>query len=84
MEFFASRGEYPAEGLFFSGHLLMLVCCVATLVILVWKTWNKEYENPYRLIRIVSVWILIFEVIKPCFGALQNLEEPQYIVCNVI
>lgn len=68
MEFFAGRGEYPAAGLFSSGHLLMLVCCIMALVILIKKTWNKKFENPYRLIRIVAVWILLFEIIKTIWG----------------
>lgn len=68
MKFFAGRGEYPTAGLFSIGHLFMLVCCIAVLAFLICKTWNKKSENPYRFIRIVSVWILIFEIIKTIWG----------------
>lgn len=68
MRFFAGRGEYPAAGLFSQGHFIMLVCCIAVLVILILRTWNKKSKNPYRCIRIVSVGILILEIIKTIWG----------------
>lgn len=46
----------------------MLACCIATLVILVWKTLKKPSQNPYKCIRIVSVVILILEIIKTLWG----------------
>lgn len=68
MRFFAGRGEYPAAGLFSQGHFFMLACCIAVLVILVLKTWNKQSKNPYRCIRIVSVCILVLEIVKTIWG----------------
>lgn len=68
MEFFAERGEYPAAGLFSSGHLFMLGCCLVALVILIYFTIKKPSQKPYRLIRIVSVLVLVLEVIKTMWG----------------
>lgn len=68
MDFFAARGEYPAAGLFSSGHMFMLGCCLVALVILIYWTIRKPAEKPYRLIRIVSVLVLVLEVIKTMWG----------------
>lgn len=68
MSFFAGRGEYPAAGLFSSGHLLLFGICMVALVVLICITWNKKFENPYKLIRIVSVIVTILEIIKAIWG----------------
>lgn len=68
MDFFAPRGEFPAAGMFSSGHLFMLACCLLALVILVYWTIKKPAEKPYWLIRIISVLLLVLEVIKTIWG----------------
>lgn len=68
MAFFAGRGEYPAAGLFSAGHMIMLACCLAALVILVFTVLKKKSQNPYRLIRIVAVTTLVLEVVKTMWG----------------
>lgn len=68
MKFFAGRGEYPAAGLFSIGHLIMLACCVAALIILVWKVLKKTSQNPYKVIRVVSLVVLVFEIVKTIWG----------------
>ena len=46
----------------------MLACCLLALVILVYWTIKKPAEKPYRLIRIISVLVLVLEVIKTIWG----------------
>lgn len=59
MDFFAPRGEFQVAGLFSSGHLFMLACCLLALVILIYWTIKKPAEKPYWLIRIISVLVLV-------------------------
>lgn len=68
MDFFAARGEYPAAGLFSSGHMFMLACCLVALIILIFTVLKKQSQNPYRLIRIVAVTTLVLEVTKTMWG----------------
>lgn len=78
MGFFAGRGEYPAAGLFSGGHLFMFACCVIALVILIYWTIRKPSEKPYRLIRIVSLLVLVLEVIKTIWGLSADRYDEWY------
>lgn len=68
IDFFARRGEFPAAGLFSSGHLFMLACCLVTFAISVYFILKKPAKKPYRTIRIVSVLVLVLEIIKTAWG----------------
>ena len=68
MDFFASRGEYPPAGLFSTGHVFMLICCIALLVILIRTLLKNESENPYRLVRFVAVLVFVLEIVKTVWG----------------
>ena len=78
MSFFAGRGEYPAAGLFSPGHLLLLGICLAALVILVYTTWNKKVERPYRVIQIVAVVVTALEIIKAMWGMFVGRYDAWY------
>lgn len=68
MAFFAGRGEYPAAGLFSGGHLFMLACCLIALTVMIVTLLKKQSSNPYRLVRIVAVTVLVLEVVKTAWG----------------
>lgn len=68
MNFFAERGAFPPAGLFSMGHLFMLVCCLVVLGILIVTLLKKQSTNPYKLVRIVAVTVLVLEVIKTAWG----------------
>lgn len=68
MSFFAGRGEYPAAGLFSSGHLFMLVGCLAILTVLIITLLKKQATHPYKMVRVVAVSVFVFEVIKTAWG----------------
>ena len=68
MAFFAGRGVYPTAGLFSMGHLFMLACCLVILVVLIITLLKKQSTNPYKLVRIVAVTVLVLEVIKTVWG----------------
>ena len=46
----------------------MLACCLVALAILIYWTIRKPSKNPYRLIRIVSVLVLVLEIVKTMWG----------------
>lgn len=68
MNFFAGRGEFPPAGLFSVGHVFMLVCCIATLVILINIIKKKRAAHPYRLVRFVGVLVFVLEIVKTAWG----------------
>lgn len=68
MKFFAGRGEYPAAGLFSTGHIIMLVFCAIILIFMVYKTAKTSSKNPQKTIQIVAVTVLVLEVIKMIWG----------------
>ncbi|MBQ9960829.1 MAG: TIGR02206 family membrane protein [Firmicutes bacterium] len=68
MSFFAPRGEFPAAGLFSAGHLFMLAGCIVLLITLC-KVFLKEKSNePYTMVKVVAVTVLILEIIKTVWG----------------
>lgn len=78
MSFFAGRGEYPAAGLFSSGHFFMLACCIAALVLLVWKVLRKPVKNPYKWIRVISVTVFVLEIVKTIWGLSASRYDAWY------
>ncbi len=66
--FFAGRGEYPAAGLFSTGHLLMIVICVLLLALLIKLTIHYKLTKPLNIIKIVSILVLILEISKLIWG----------------
>lgn len=68
MQFWASRGDYPAAGLFSGEHFFMLGCCVTALIIFIYMTTKINVKKPYRLIRILSVMVLLLEILKVFWG----------------
>lgn len=68
IDFFAGRGEYPPAGLFSEGHIFMLLCCMVALVVMIVALLKKESDNPYKLVRVVAVTVLILEIVKTAWG----------------
>lgn len=67
MGFFAGSGEYPAAGLYSLGHILILIFCFIVLILTILMT-RKKSKNPIKVIKIVSIVVLFFEIIKVIWG----------------
>ena len=63
MGFFAGSGEYPAAGLYSLEHILILIFCFIVLIFTILMT-RKKVKNPIRVIKIVSIVVLSFEIVK--------------------
>jgi len=68
MSFFAPRGEFPAAGLFSAGHLFMLAGCLMLLATLCKLFLKEKSGNPYIMIKVVAVAVLILEIFKTIWG----------------
>lgn len=68
MKFFAESGKYPEAGLFSLEHLLLLVFCVVALIVAIDKTIKNKTDNPIKIIRIISIVILMMEISKIIWG----------------
>ena len=68
MGFFAGSGEYPAAGLYSLEHILILIFCFIVLILTILMT-RKKSKNPIKVIKIVSIVVLFFEIIKVIWGA---------------
>ena len=68
MGFFAGSGEYPAAGLYSLEHILILIFCFIVLIFTILMT-RKKVENPIRVIKIFSIVVLGFEIVKVIWGS---------------
>lgn len=78
MNFFAPRGAFPAAGLFSAGHLFMLAGCIVLLFTLCKVFLKEKSGNPYIMIKVVAVTVLILENIKTIWGLSAGLYSDWY------
>lgn len=68
MDFFARRGEFPAAGMFSVGHFIMLGCCILALIIMCYIMVKRKTNQPFRVIRVIAVLVLVLEIAKTYWG----------------
>ncbi|MBQ8292813.1 MAG: YwaF family protein [Bacilli bacterium] len=68
MKFFAEAGKYPKAGLFSLGHLLLILVCLLILYILIRLMIKNKNQAPLKVIKIISILVLLMEVSKIIWG----------------
>lgn len=65
--FFAKPGEYEACGIFTKKHFVLLIITVILIVIALKKTAHKSKEEVHKIIKKLTIILLVLEVIKIAF-----------------
>ena len=87
--FLAKPGEYKACGLYTIGHLILFIITVIGILIALKFTKNKKNEEVRKIIRNVTVFLWILEIIKIVFNIkIGNASNPNTYIplyfCSVI
>ncbi len=69
LKFFAESGMYPAAGLFSLEHFLILIFCLVVLIVAIDKTIKNKTNNPDKIIKIISIVVLLMEISKIVWGS---------------
>lgn len=87
--FLAKPGEYEATGLYSIGHLILLILTIIGIIIALKFTKNKREEEVTKIIKNVTIFIWILEIVKIIFNLLvgnssnPNTYIPLYF-CSII
>ena len=87
--FFARPGEYPPCGMFSKGHLILLMITIIGIIVALHFTKNKKNEEITKLIRNLTVFLWILEIIKIIFNfIIGNASSPNSYIplyfCSMI
>ena len=65
--FFAKAGKYQACKLFTSGHFALIIATFACIAIALKKTLHKSKEDVYKIIRNLTIVLVLLEIFKIWF-----------------
>ncbi|MCI9064036.1 MAG: YwaF family protein, partial [Clostridia bacterium] len=87
--FLAKPGEYEACGMYSIGHLILLIITVIGILIAIKFTKNKKNEQVTKIIRNITVFLWILEIIKIIFNLIVgNASNPNTYIplyfCSMI
>lgn len=79
--FFAKPGEYEKAGLYSIGHFILLSFTIVCVIIAVKYTKNKSKEQVIKIIRNITIFMWVLEMIKIVFNlAIGNAKNPNTYV----
>lgn len=86
--FFSKPGEYEPAGLYSIGHIILLILTIIGIIIALKFTKNKRGEEVRKIIRRVTIFIWILEIIKIVFNLAIGNKNPNNFVplyfCSII
>ena len=69
---FANMGEYEPCGIFTIGHFILILITVIGIFTALKKTVNKNKEQVYKIIKYITIFAWILEVLKIIYNVKQN------------
>ena len=87
--FFARPGEYEACGMYTIGHFVLLIITVIIILIALKFTKNKNKDTIIKIIRNITIFLWILEIIKIIFNLMiGNASNPNTYIplyfCSLI
>ena len=87
--FLAKPGEFEACGMYTKGHFILLIISIVGILISIYYTKNKKSIEITKIIRRLTVFLWILEIIKIIFNfAVGNVSNPNTYIplyfCSII